>query len=57
MKKIPKLLFLGIYYKELARSFVGAWSLLVVHIWFTSSQGPKGFFQLVSGSSMSLWLK
>jgi hypothetical protein len=45
MKKIPKLLFVDIYYKKLAHPFFGAWSLLVVHKWFTSSQGPEGFFK------------
>ena len=26
-----------------AHSFLGAWSLLLVHIWFTHSEAPEGF--------------
>jgi hypothetical protein len=29
--------------KKSAHSFFGAWSFLLVHVWFTPSEGPKGF--------------
>ena len=38
-----KLPFLGIYQKRSPHSFFGAWSFLLVHIWFTPSERPKGF--------------
>ena len=36
-------LFWGIYLKKSIHSFFGAWSILLVHIWFIPSEGPKGF--------------
>ena len=29
--------------KKSTHSYLGAWSYLVVHVWFTLSEGPKGF--------------
>jgi hypothetical protein len=29
--------------KKSAHSHFGAWSFLLVHVWFTPSEGPKGF--------------
>ena len=43
MKKVPKISFLDIYFKKSAHSFFVAWSLLLVHIRFTPSEGSKGF--------------
>ena len=31
------------YIKKSAHSLCDAWSFLLVHIWFTLSEGPKGF--------------
>ena len=35
--------FLGRTSKELAHLFFGTWTFLLVHIWFTPSEGPKDF--------------
>ena len=43
MKKIPKTTLFGHKFKQLKYPLFGAWSLLMVHIWFTPSKGPKGF--------------
>jgi hypothetical protein len=40
--KILELSFLG-YVKESSHPLFGAWSLLLVHVWFTHSEGPNGF--------------
>ena len=41
---LSKMSFLDIYIlKKITHSFFGAWLFLLVHIWFTPSEGPKGF--------------
>ena len=34
--------------KNSTRSLFGAWSVLLVHVRFTPSEGPKGFCKLIS---------
>ena len=43
--------------KKLAHPFFfGAWSFLLVHIWFTPSQGPKGFKNaIIQIRTMEVW--
>ena len=36
----------GYKLKNSTHSLLGAWSFLVVHVWFTPSEGPKGFVNL-----------
>ena len=38
-----KTAFFGHILKKSAHSLFGAWFFLLVHIWFTPSEGPKGF--------------
>ena len=38
-----KITFLGRVLKQPTHSLLGAWSFLLVHIWFTPSEEPKGF--------------
>jgi hypothetical protein len=38
-----KIAFLGHILKISTHSLFGAWSFLLVHIWFTPSEGPKSF--------------
>ena len=42
MVKPQKYLFWHIL-KDSTHSLYGAWSFILVHIWFTLSEGPKGF--------------
>jgi hypothetical protein len=37
--------------KESTHSFFGAWSFPLAHIWFTPSEGPKGFVNWYFGKS------
>ena len=43
MKKIPKIVIFGHVLIKSAHPLSGAWSLLLTHVEFTPSQGPKGF--------------
>ena len=43
MKENPKTGLFGYILKNQHVQLLGAWSLLLVHIWFTPSQGPKDF--------------
>ena len=43
MKKILKTTLFEHILKKTAHPLFGAWSLLLVHVWFTPSQGFKGF--------------
>ena len=36
-------LFLDTYFFKICTFTFGAWSFLLVHIWLTPSEGPKGF--------------
>jgi hypothetical protein len=38
-----KLPFLEHILKKITHSHFGAWSFLLIHIWFTHGEGPKGF--------------
>jgi hypothetical protein len=38
-----KLLYFGHILKKIAHLLFGAWSLLLLHIWFTPSEGPTDF--------------
>ena len=60
-KRMVKLDYLFIYLfkttyfehilKKSARSLLGAWSFLLVHIWFKPSEGPKGFVNFFLNNS------
>ena len=41
MKKNLKTTLFGHILRKSTHSFLGAWSLLLVHVWFTSSERPK----------------
>ena len=43
LKLFSIVLLLNIYSKKSTHLLFGAWSFLLVHIWFTPSEGPKGF--------------
>ena len=43
MKKIPKISFIKYILKKLAHLFMGVCLLLLVHVWFTPSNGPNNF--------------
>ena len=49
-KKILKIVLLGHIIENSAHPLLGAWSLLLVDIWFTPSKGSKGFKKLDHGS-------
>ena len=44
------------YIKKSAHSFFDAWSFLLVLIWFTPSEGPKGFiYYFFKKSDQKIW--
>lgn len=53
-RKLSKLLFLNTYYKSQTRPHFGAWSLVLVQVWFTTSQGHKGHFQKSDHGSVTM---
>ena len=60
-KRMVKLDYLFIYLfkttyfehilKKSTHSLLGAWSFLLVHIWFKPSEGPKGFVNFFLNNS------
>ena len=40
---IFKTIIFELMLKKSTHSFLGAWPFLLVHIWFTPSEGPKNF--------------
>ena len=42
-KRMVKLDFFGHIFKNFSTFTFGAWPFFLVHIWFTPSEGPKGF--------------
>ena len=42
-KKSKIKIVFGHIFQKTTNSFLGAWSFLLVHIWFTPSEGPQGF--------------
>ena len=54
-KKMVKLDFWA-YTKKISTFTFGAWSFLLVHIWFTPNEGPKAFVDYFF-KEIELWKK